>query len=205
MLKNTTVKELHGFRYYTGLHPEIRRRYRAGKRPSEFGNKVWPTSLVLLDYLHARPFELKGLRALEIGCGWGLLGVYLAKEFGCDVTCTDLDPHVLPIVDMHAELNGVSVRTRRAAFDELTPTFLEGFDVVVGAEVCYSDEVAQALIRLMDRAFAAGVRQVILADPGRPGFTDFHAHCIQRYRAELFELPGTVNGKTTRVLSARAE
>ena len=107
MRQLTTIKEVHDFKYFTGNHPKIRSHYRAGKRPTEFGNKVWATSLILLDYLQKGPFKLNNLRILEIGCGWGLIGVYLAKTYSCQVTCSDIDKHVLPIVKDHAELNGV--------------------------------------------------------------------------------------------------
>ena len=79
MRQNKTIKEIHNLKYCTGSHPAIREHYKNGKRPTEFGNKVWATSLVLINYLQEQPFNLETLRVLEIGCGWGLLGIYLAK------------------------------------------------------------------------------------------------------------------------------
>ncbi|MCK5688753.1 methyltransferase domain-containing protein [Myxococcota bacterium] len=198
----THTKQIHNFKYYTGAHPEIQAHYRKGNRPTEFGNKVWATSLVLLDYLQKNPFKLRSLRVLEIGCGWGLLGVYLAKEYSCSVTCSDLDKHVLPIVQMHAELNGVSVETRPAAFNDLTIDYLKNFDLIIGAEVCYSEEVAQDIIQLIERASKAKLKHILIADPGRPDFDDCHAYCVEHCKTELIELPGSINGKTTQLLSA---
>ncbi len=185
-----------------GSHPKIRAQFRSTKRPTEFGNKVWASSVVLIKYLQEIPFDLKGLRVLEIGCGWGLLGVYLAKVHSCHVTCTDIDERVLPVAQLHAELNGVSIKTKKASFEELKESFLNCFDLIVGAEVCYSDEVGREITELVQRAFNGNTNHVLIADPGRPDFYDCHSFCAKHYKAELIDLPGSVNGKTTKLLSA---
>ena len=164
------IKEKYQLKYLTGAHPEVRALCRGNNRPTEFGNKVWATSLVLIDYLETKPFELQNLKVLEIGCGWGLIGVYLAKTFNCEVTCSDFDEKVLPIVDLHAKLNNVQIKTKRAAFSDLTPDFLKDFDLIIGAEVCYSQEVVQDILVLTGNAFAGEVQKIIIADPGRPRF-----------------------------------
>jgi len=196
------IKSIGDFRYYTGAHPKIRKHCRAGKRPKEFGDKVWATSFVMMEALAQKSSELSGLRVLEIGCGWGLLGVYLAKTQECQVTCTDLDENVLPIVQMHGELNAVEVNTHALSFNAIDIDFLKNFDVIVGVEVCYSQAVSEDLRRLMERAMEAGVGKVWIADPGRPDFEDHLLQCRSFCKVELNELPGTVNGRATTLLSA---
>lgn len=190
--------------YCTGAHPEIRDHYRKGHRPTEFGNKVWPTSLVTIEYLAQHPnlltVPLDGLRVLEIGCGFGLLGVYLALAHSCQVTCSDLDAHVLPIAALHARLNQVVVSTHQASFNALSTDFLSQFDMIIGAEVCYSDEVSVELTNMIQRAFEATVSHVIIADPGRPDFDDFYAFCKKRFTTTLTPLPGSPNGQQTHLL-----
>lgn len=203
MIQHSTVKQIHNFKYYTGAHPEVRSHYRAGNRPTEFGNKVWACSLVLLNYLQENHFDLSNKRVLEIGCGWGLLGVYLAKEFDCQVTCSDLDPHVLPIAKLHADLNGVEVETKVASFNDLTSDDLTEYDLIIGAEVCYSEEVAQDIIALIKRSFSSGVEHILIADPGRPDFDDCIVYCSDNCSSQIINLPGTVNGKVTKLLSAK--
>jgi predicted nicotinamide N-methyase len=199
-----TIKTRLGFSYYDGNDPQIRALVRAGERPTEFGHKVWASSWVLLDHLAARPIPLRGLRVLEVGCGWGLVGIYLAKVHACDVTCTDLDAHVLPIVRLQAELNGVAVETERASFADLSGEFLRGFDLIVGVEVCYCEEAGRDMVQLVDRAFSSGVQQILITDPGRPDFDDLLAHSAKHYHPSLTELPGSVNGKTTQLLLIQA-
>jgi len=202
MTQSMTIREIGDFKYYVGSDPKMRARLRAKTRPKEHGNKIWATSLVLINYLHGNPFDLKGLRVLEVGCGWGLLGVYLAKVHGCHVTCTDLDEHVLPIVKLHADLNEVTIKTKRSSFDDFKESFLNNFDLIIGAKVCYSEEIGGDIINLVQRAFEGKVKHVLIADPGRPDFQECHNYCTKRYKTELIELPGSVNGKTTKLLSA---
>ncbi|MBT4761484.1 MAG: class I SAM-dependent methyltransferase [Bdellovibrionaceae bacterium] len=195
------VKQIHDFKYYTGAHPEVKNCFKKEGRPTEFGNKVWATSLVLLNHLEEQKSDLSNLRVLEIGCGWGLLGVYLAKQFHCQVTCTDFDESVLPIVQLHAKLNTVTVKTKKAAFSEIDIEYLKNFDLIVGAEVCYSEEVAVDVYHLIDRAKKANIKQIFIADPGRPGFLDCYEYCKNKYTVKLTDLQGTINGKTTKLLT----
>ena len=59
-------------------HPEVRKIKRQQSGHSAHGNKVWRSSFVMLDYLETCPLE-ENSHALEIGCGWGLAGLYLKK------------------------------------------------------------------------------------------------------------------------------
>src|SRR5262249_20246596 len=47
-------------------HPEVRRLQQAAVQPTLHGHKVWPTSWVLLDYLHQRGLPPQ-TRVLELG------------------------------------------------------------------------------------------------------------------------------------------
>jgi 16S rRNA G1207 methylase RsmC len=76
-------------------HPEVRRLQHTAARPSLHGQKVWPTSFVLLDYLQQRGVAPQA-RVLELGCGWGLVGIACAKMFQAQVTGLDADAAVFP-------------------------------------------------------------------------------------------------------------
>ncbi len=197
------VKEIHGFQYFTGNHPEIRSQNRSKRRPVEFGNKVWASSLRLIGHLQKAPFELRERRVLEIGCGWGLLGVYLAKVFDCEVTCSDFDDNVLPIVELHAQLNKVTVQTQKASFLDLSQESLDGYDIILGAEVCYSEAAAVELMGLIEKAVHDRVKDILIVDPGRPDFEDCCQWAQGQFHAKVHELPGTANGKVTKLLHIR--
>lgn len=195
------IKEIQNLKFYTGAHPKIRSQLKRNNRPTEFGNKIWETSLVLIDHLETEPFALSNLRVLEIGCGWGLVGVFLAKYFSCEVTCSDMDHRVLPIAQLHAELNQVEIHTQCVSFSDLSEESLRDFDLIIGAEVCYSDETSTEICNLFQKAKNAGVSHLVIGDPGRPGFDDCIDFSQKNFKTNLIELPGTTNGKATLVLT----
>ncbi len=64
-----------------------------------------PGSRLLLEAL---PEELDG-DILDLGCGWGLVGVSVARAFpGCQVTMTDVNTRALALAGQNAKQNGVT-------------------------------------------------------------------------------------------------
>src|SRR4030095_17017650 len=109
-------------------HPEVRRLQQDAARPTLQGHKVWPTSFVLLDYLHQRGIPPQ-TRVLDLGCGWGLVGMACAKTFQAQVTGLDADAAVFPYLQLHAARNGVHLATRQGTVADLTPQDLAAFDL----------------------------------------------------------------------------
>ena len=180
-------REFLGTRQYMAHHPVIRRLLRGGSRPTEFGHRVWETTLTVMRHLDRCRYD----RVLEIGCGWGLLGVHLARR-GANVTCSDVDPRLEAVVTAHAALNGVEVEFLAAGFADLDAFRLRR-DLIVGVEICYSDAVVADLLGLLGRV--APPTEVLIADPGRPDFEELCAAAIPRWAASLTriedsELPG---------------
>src|SRR5215510_16098907 len=73
-------RQAYGLTILHPSHPEVRRIQQDAAQPSLHGHKVWPTSFVLMDYLHQRGISPQA-RVLELGCGWGLVGIACAKTF----------------------------------------------------------------------------------------------------------------------------
>jgi len=69
-----------GVKALKASHPDVRRLKRERDDPSLHGNKVWRSSFALIDYLHRHPIP-RGARVVDVGCGWGLTGIWLAKTF----------------------------------------------------------------------------------------------------------------------------
>jgi predicted nicotinamide N-methyase len=135
-----------------------------------------------MDYLHQRGVPPRA-RVLELGCGWGLVGIYCAKTFQAQVTGLDADAAVFPYLQLHAQRNGVHIATRQCAFAHLSPQELAGFDLLVGADICFWDEIVDPLYQLVRHGIAAGVAEVLVADPGRPPFDDLCTRCVQQGNA----------------------
>ena len=151
--------------------------------PSVHGDKHWDSSYVLMDYFTHKPLKKKS-RVLDVGCGWGPTSIYLANA-GHTVTGLDVDDHVFAFLKVQAELNDVSVKTRQGAMASMKKADLEKFDVIVGGDICFWDELTDEWFALLKRAASAGVKKLVLADPGRQPFLDLVDKCFDRWECDM--------------------
>ncbi|MFC1867661.1 methyltransferase [Thermodesulfobacteriota bacterium] len=182
-----TKKEIraYGIKVLLSRHPAIRRLKR-DNIPTSHGNKFWTSSWLLMDYFKRRGLA-EGSRVMEIGCGWGLAGVYCAKKHGAAVTGVDIDPDVLPFARVHADINNVDIRFIKKGFDGLRVKDLRNVDILIGADICFWDEMVDSLRRLIRRAIRSGVRLVLIADPVRSSFEDLGEYFEDKDQGEVLE------------------
>ncbi len=180
MANKPTMRRAYGVKILNSNHKDVRRLKREGYVAEIHGNKFWNTSFLLMDYLKKNPLK-QGSRVLEIGCGWGLLGIYCADNFGARVTGIDADGNVLPYLELHAEINGVDMVGEKKTFDQLSTSYLRNFDVILGADICFWDELTPMLFNMTNRALKAGVQQVLIADPCRSPFTELTKRCEKKW------------------------
>jgi predicted nicotinamide N-methyase len=130
---------------------------------------VWPSSRVLAD--HAVRHKGNGRRALELGCGSGLVACALAAA-GYAVTATDYYPDALEFTHNNVWRNtGRRIATRMVDWRDM-PRDLGRFSVVVASDVLYEHShgelVSDALLAtLNDDGYA------LIADPGRLSVQSF--------------------------------
>ena len=179
--KSELQRQAYGLTILKNSHPEIRRIRRETGYPTIHGNKFWKSTFLLMDYLSEFPPE-DGARILEIGCGWGLGGVYCAKTFGARVTSLDADETVFPYLLHHAELNGVEVTPWKNRYEKVRKVDLEEFDLVIAADICFWDSMSKLLFNLVNRAVQADTR-VVMTDPGRPPFREMAEKCVVKFGA----------------------
>jgi predicted nicotinamide N-methyase len=150
------------------------------------GNKVWDSSFVLMDYLLLDPIP-KGRVVFDIGCGWGPASLFLMKEFQSRVMSIDADDSVEPYLRLHGELNELKPVFWQSKIKALKKSDLSMADTVIGGDICFWDSLATEWKTLIKRAKAAGVRQILIADPGRQPFYDLSEWAKKKYKAELWE------------------
>ncbi|MDA8735307.1 methyltransferase domain-containing protein [Porticoccaceae bacterium] len=160
-----------GIKALKSSHPGVRRLKRQQQGHSAHGNKVWRSSFVLMDYLSSYPPAPKS-RVLDIGCGWGLTGLFLAKQYATEVTGIDIDDSVAPFLALQAEINQCAMAFQARGFETLTSDELSGYQTIIGTDICFWDELTEPLFDLLKLAISAGVERIIIADPGRPPFWD---------------------------------
>lgn len=151
--------------------------------PSVHGDRHWDSSYLLMDYFLHNPLKKKQ-RVLDVGCGWGPASIYLAKQ-GAQVTGLDVDTDVFAFLDLQANLNDVAIKTQQGAMASMKKSDLSKLDMIVGADICFWDELSVEWFALIKRAASAGVKKVIIADPGRSPFFDLAERCAKRWEIEL--------------------
>ncbi len=176
-----------GIKVLNSRNKEIRR-LRKDHPPAIHGTKCWKSSYLIMDYLRENGLpKKKKCRVMEVGCGWGLASIFCAKEFGARITGTDADDNVFPYLDLHAAANSVKMERYTAKFQDLTVTELSEFDLILGADICFWNKLVKPLWKLVNNAMDAGVKQVIIADPGREPFEAVAKKSLKKFNAERLE------------------
>jgi predicted nicotinamide N-methyase len=175
-------RDVFGVEVLKNNHPDIRRIKREVGTATIHGNKFWQSTSLMIDYLQAFP-PRKRWRILEIGCGWGISGIYCAKTFSNKVTALDADDSVFAYLQHHAELNGVRVDVVKSRYEKVSTAMLSEYDMVIGSDICFWDEMAKPLLNLVNRAYKAGVKRVVMTDPGREPFRIMADKCAKKFDA----------------------
>ena len=154
-------------------------------------------------------FQRKGMRSgshvMEVGCGWGLVGIYMAKKYHAHVTGVDVDPEIFPFLHLHAKMNKVKISTVNKGFDKITGKHLSNIRIMVGADICFWDNMVYPLRRLILRALRAGVKPVLIADPVRSPFEELCDYFVNKRDAEVLdwtvERPRHIQGQILKITS----
>jgi len=125
-----------GARALKSSHPDVRRLKRQSEDPSLHGNKVWHSSFALIDYLHRHPLP-RGARVIDVGCGWGLTGIWLAKTFGARVLSVERRSRGRALPAAAGALNSVEVEFMAGRFEQLNARVLGGVELLIGTDICF--------------------------------------------------------------------
>ena len=164
-------------------HPGVRRLKRQQSHAAH-GNKVWRSSFVLIDYLSTWEIPDRS-KVLDIGCGWGLTGIYLAKHYQAQVTGVDIDASVEPFLKLQASINQCSVEFQQRSFESLQDNELAQLHTLMGTDICFWDELTQHLFDLIQKARTAGIKKILIGDPGRPPFWALAELCAENLGSEV--------------------
>lgn len=178
------IKKVHDIFVLKKNSPTLANLKNALPEPSIHGYKVWSSSFLIMDYLKYEPIE-QGDLVLDIGCGWGMLGIYCAKTFNAKVTGVDADEWVFPYLRVHAAMNEVKVKTLNSRYEDIKTALLTKHDAMFGGDICFWDELVDPLYSLISRAVDQGVGYIIVADPGRSPFMKLAKKCKKDFGGKL--------------------
>jgi predicted nicotinamide N-methyase len=184
--KTLTERRFRGVVMPRASHPEIRRIKRQGNHPSIHGNKLWKSSCLLIDYLHNNP-PAHCRSVIDVGCGWGISGIWCARKLGAEVTSMDADPDVFPYLEATAAINKVETDPLVSRFEKLKTRQLADFDMLIAADICFWDELVDPVYNMINRAVKAGVKHILIADPERPTFFEMAERCVEKHCADIVE------------------
>lgn len=78
---------------------------------------------ILLSYMKVSP----GMNVLDLGCGWGPIGVILAK-LGCNVVMSDVNERALMLAEDNVKINKVNAKVVKSDLFQKIP---ESFDSII--------------------------------------------------------------------------
>ncbi|XP_042001729.1 protein-lysine N-methyltransferase EFM3-like [Salvia splendens] len=136
------------------------------------GQMVWPGAELLNDYLSKNSDILRGCSVIELGSGVGITGI-LCSRFCREVVMTDHNDEVLKILTRNIELADSSKNSACSAIlksaklewgnseqlDDILQRHPEGFDLVVGADICFQQASVPLLFHTVKRLLNVGLKK----------------------------------------------
>lgn len=153
-------------------------------QPTAHGHRTWQASFLLMDYLEHYPPKRRST-VMDVGCGWSPVGVFCASHYKTKVTAVDKDANVFPYMELLAALNDVSITQCVSRFERITTKQLGEHQLVMGADICFWDEMVKPMSNMVNRAMRGGTERVVIADPGRPTFYELVDLCNRKWNTEL--------------------
>lgn len=167
-------------------HPQVRALKRRGHYPSIHGTKLWGSSQILIDYL-ASTTGSEPKTVIDAGCGWGLAGIWCAKHLNATVGSLDADPDVMPYLELTAHINDTSVTPIVGRFEDLNAEILSATDLLIGADICFWDELVQPVVTMVSTAIESGTKRIVIADPQRAPFLAVCERILADFGGDLLE------------------
>ena len=71
--------------------------------------------------------------------------------------------------------------------DEMRIKDLEGIDLLLGADICFWEDMTRPLLNLIKRAQRAGVKEILISDPVRSPFEELCEHFSNKGQGEVLD------------------
>ncbi len=175
-----------------------------GAEDAPYWAELWPSARALA--VHVAGLDLAGRRAVELGCGLGLVSVAAAIA-GAAVLAVDHDPDAIDLARRNGARIGPGLRGLVADLRDPPAELLEAgpFDLVLAADVLYDGPLAEAVARLIP-SLTAPLGSALVAFPWR-GQAAALATALAAAGMEVelgtLEAPGVLPVRRVGLLSAR--
>ena len=152
-----------------------------------YWTELWPSSLVLCDWLERQKDAIRGRACLDMGCGLGLTAL-VGSHLGARVVAMDLEEEALRHAKENARLNGVA-QPLWVAMDWARPAMAErSVSFVWGGDIMYERRFVEPVLDFCARVLETGGKFWV-AEPGRSVYDAFlEAHPARGWRGtKVFE------------------
>lgn len=157
---------------------------------SPYWSRVWPASLALGEFILQHPDYIKDKRVLELGAGLGLPSL-VAAAFARHITCSDLDPRAVKIMQQTFLLHCLQhVEVQIIDWNSI-PRNLDA-DVVLLSDINYDPAQFQHL-ELVIKNFLIKKTTLLLSTPQRLMAKSF-INTLMPYCTAQYEIP-VLHGK----------
>ena len=188
------MKILHNIKIPLSSNKDIQKIKRKTAKPISHGNKVWNSSLTIIDFLSR--YNLQNVNtAIDIGCGWGLVLAYLEKQ-NIDCGGIDIDMNTKPYVDVVNKLNNTSVEVLYMDYKELPNKAFTKIDLIIGCDICYWEDHISNIVKLTKQAKCP----ILIADPGRDTFWELTEKVNGNLHEIVLKKPRAVRGYVYEIL-----
>jgi len=135
--------------------------------PPPFWAFAWAGGQALARYILDHPGEVAGQAVLDFATGSGIVAIAAARAGAASVLAADIDPFCAAATALNAEANGVRIDFTDADLLDAAPP---GADLILAADICYEQPLADRVMAWLAAARAAGGARVLIGDPGRSYF-----------------------------------
>ncbi|GFM31992.1 50S ribosomal protein L11 methyltransferase [Desulfovibrio subterraneus] len=165
-----------------------------------YWTELWPSSMVLAEWLYVRRGELAGKRCLDMGCGLGLTAL-VGAWLGADMVAMDYEPQALRFAARNALINDVPSPLWTVMDWRYPAVAMHAFAYVWGGDIMYERRFVEPVLAFLEHALASdGVAWV--AEPNRNVYMYFleqldrrgwKAHRLSMEQTQaLYEQPAAV-------------
>lgn len=136
-----------------------------------YWTELWPSSLVLANWLADNAAHIKGRMCLDMGCGLGLCSL-VGSWLGARVIGMDYEPEALHFAHRNATINAVP-QALWTVMDWRNPAIAaQSIDVVWGGDIMYERRFVEPVLAFLDHVLAQNGKAWV-AEPGRSVYNHF--------------------------------
>jgi predicted nicotinamide N-methyase len=150
--------------------------------PPPYWAFAWAGGQALARYLLDNPETTRDRHVLDLGAGSGLTALAAARSGAAHVLAADIDIVALEAVRLNAEANDAKVSVTPKDLLAAEPD--RTYTVVLVGDLFYERELAEQVLRFIDKAALAGA-DILIGDPQRSYFPRDRFDQVAEYRVPV--------------------